>query len=81
LQLSEDGENWETVWVSEDDLPVENFTEEHLCEFDKNYESRFFKIRILKTRNMNTFTHLSEFRVFRLGESSVDLEEEAEERY
>ncbi|MFO8000195.1 MAG: discoidin domain-containing protein, partial [Marinilabilia sp.] len=63
LQLSEDGENWETVWVSEDDLPVENFTEEHLCEFDKNYESRFFKIRILKTRNMNTFTHLSEFRV------------------
>lgn len=81
LQVSEDGVEWETVWVSDEDLATSPEDAIFTLDFNKNYESLYFRIRVLETPANGTFTYLSGIEVLTLGESIVDLEKEAEERY
>ncbi|PTN07722.1 discoidin domain-containing protein [Mangrovibacterium marinum] len=81
LQVSEDGTSWETVWISQDNLPTAPVDEVKTLTFGKNHESRYFRIRILKNPGMKTYTHLSGIELFTMGERVVDLEEEAENDY
>lgn len=64
LQVSDDGENWQTVWESETDLPVEPVEEMQTLEFGQNFSSSFFRIRILDTYGSRDWTHLSTIEVF-----------------
>lgn len=81
LQTSEDGSVWTTVWVSRANLPVSPTNAEQILPFDKNYISKYFRVRILANQGMKTYTHLGEFAVFSMGERVTDLEQEAEVNY
>ncbi len=68
LQTSEDGESWTTVWESEKNLPVDVLPPAgNTLSLDKNYTSKFFRIRILTNPGSTTFTYLSELKVFHDG--------------
>ncbi len=64
VQVSTDGENWETVWESEADLPVEPVDEMQTLEFGENFSSTHFRIRILDTYGSRDWTHLSTIEIF-----------------
>ncbi len=64
VQISADGETWETVWTSPADLPVEPVDEMQTLEMDQNYASRYFRFRILDTYGSRDWTHLSTIEVF-----------------
>ncbi|WP_430973327.1 discoidin domain-containing protein [Sunxiuqinia rutila] len=81
LQVSEDGIEWETVWVSSENLPTTPVDDEKTLTFGKNHESRYFRIRIISNPGNKTYTHLSTIHLFSMGERIIDLEEEAEKDY
>lgn len=64
IQISSDGETWESVWESATDLPVEPVDEMQTLEFGQNFSSRYFRIRILDTYDSRDWTHLSTIEVF-----------------
>jgi hypothetical protein len=64
VQVSTDGETWETVWTSPADLPVEPVDEMQTLEMGQNYASRYFRFRILDTYGSRDWTHLSTIEVF-----------------
>lgn len=64
VQISSNGTDWETVWTSPADLPVEPVEEMQTLEFDQNYTSQYFRIRILDTYDSRDWTHLSTIEVF-----------------
>ncbi len=64
VQVSSNGTDWETVWTSPADLPVEPVEEMQTLEFDQNYTSQYFRIRILDTYESRDWTHLSTIEVF-----------------
>lgn len=80
LEVSEDGEAWERVWESRDNLSIADNSVEHDLTFDKNYESQYFRVMILKNGS-GTFAHLGEISFYDMESSVVDKEEEAEEEY
>lgn len=68
LQTSADGVSWTTVWESAKGLPVTVMPPAaNTLSLDKNYTSKYFRIRILSTPDNTTFTHLSEFKVYHDG--------------
>lgn len=79
LEVSDDGENWERVWESKNDLSI-NDSEEHTLDFDINYESQYFRVMILKDGSGN-FTYLGEISFYSMKSDIVDKEKEAEEEY
>ncbi|WP_430810727.1 MULTISPECIES: discoidin domain-containing protein [unclassified Carboxylicivirga] len=81
LQVSEDGATWETVWVSAPNLPIAPETDEFTLNMNKNFESKYFRIRIIETAANGQWTYLSGIEVLSLGEELTDLEEVAEENY
>jgi hypothetical protein len=81
LQTSTDGVSWVTVWKSKDNLPTAPQNKEQILPFDKNYQSKFFRIRIVGTQAMDVYTHLSELAVYFMAERFTDLEAEAEAKY
>ena len=83
LDISEDGESWERVWESVDNLPSSDVNKEYTIAFDKNYEAPYFRIMILNNQSGGsaTFVHLSELSVYEMASSVVDMEELAEEEY
>ncbi len=82
LDISDDGENWETVFES-GTLPANNVNIEYELNFERNYEARYFRIVILNNQSGGsaTFTHLGEIAFYKMQASVVDKEEEAEEEY
>ncbi len=66
IQVSDDGEEWTTVWTSQPDLPVEPVDEKQTLVFDQNYSSAYYRIRILETYVNNNWTHLSTIEVFKV---------------
>ncbi|SKB70709.1 Anaphase-promoting complex (APC), subunit 10 [Salegentibacter holothuriorum] len=80
LEVSEDAETWERVWESRDNLPISDNSSEHELTFDKNYESQYFRVMILKNGS-GTFAHLGEISFYNMDSNIVDKEEEAEEEY
>lgn len=67
VQTSEDGVNYTTVWGSER-FDALNQPEWNDIALDKNYASKYFRIRILDTRTTGlTFTHLAEIEVYENG--------------
>lgn len=68
LQTSSDGVSWTTVWESAKGLPITIMPPaSNTLSLDKNYTSKYFRIRILSTPGNTTFTHLSEFKVYHDG--------------
>jgi hypothetical protein len=68
IQTSTNGTDWSTVWTSANSLPTNILPPNaNTLGFDKNYTSKYFRIRILATPNMTTFTYLSELKVFHDG--------------
>lgn len=80
LEVSEDGEEWERVWTSKDNLSIADPANAHNLPFDKNYTSKYFRAMILKNGSMS-FAHLGEIEFFRMNSKVVDKEKEAEEIY
>lgn len=80
IEVSADGQNWERIWESRSNLPVQDASSENLLTLDKNYNSQFFKFLILENGG-KTYTHLGEIKFFKMDSSIVDKEEEAEEEY
>lgn len=80
IEVSDNGENWERIWESQSNLPVQNGSTENLLNLNRNYESQFFKFLILENGG-KTYTHLGEIKFFKMESSIVDKEEEAEEEY
>lgn len=80
LDVSSDGENWERVWESRENLPVNDNSIEYTLSFDQNYSSQYFRIIILKNGGRD-YVHLAELSVYKMESSIVDKEEEAEEEY
>lgn len=81
LQTSNDGVTWTTVWTSRDDIPTTPRTTEQIITFGKNFSSKYFRVRIIKTPSMNSYTALGEFAVYSIAERTTDLEEVAEKGY
>jgi hypothetical protein len=68
VQTSTDGTTWTTVWTSATNLPVTIMPPTaNTLSLDKNYTSKYFRIRILTTPGNTTFTHLSEIKVYHDG--------------
>lgn len=68
VQTSTDGNAWTTVWVSPTNLPITILPPQgNTLTMDKNYTSRYFRIRILTNYGNTTFTYLSELKVFHDG--------------
>jgi hypothetical protein len=80
LDVSTDGVVWNRVYTSNAGLPVADNTTEQKLVFDKNYESKFFRVLILKN-NGNSYTHLGEITFLKQGDAFVDKEKEAEDIY
>ncbi|MDG5798920.1 discoidin domain-containing protein [Marinilabiliaceae bacterium ANBcel2] len=80
IQISEDGNEWETVWTSDEDLSLSEETM-HSLNFGRNYESKHFRFRIIDNPGGNNWTYLSRFEIFEMDARVVDLEELAEESY
>lgn len=80
LEISEDGENWDNVWVSDDSVSTAE-SEEHSLDFEKNYEAKYFKFLIVETPNNGDFTYLGEISFHKMDSRVVDKEKEAEEEY
>jgi hypothetical protein len=68
IQVSDDGSNWTTVWISKSGLPVEPVDAKQTLVFDQSYTSRFFRIRVLDTYGSRDWTHLSTIEVFSIIE-------------
>ncbi len=66
IQISDDGQEWTTVWTSQPGLPVEPVDEKQTLVFDQNYSSQYYRIRILETYGNRNWTHLSTIEVFRV---------------
>jgi len=64
FQVSDNGNDWATVWESQPDLPVEPVDEIQELVFGENFSSRYFRIRILDTHGSRDWTHLSTIGVF-----------------
>ncbi|MBS2211117.1 discoidin domain-containing protein [Carboxylicivirga mesophila] len=68
LQTSADGVNFTTVWESAEVINALVQPEVNVIAFDKNYTSKYFRIRILNTRSrVGTSTHMAELQVFEDG--------------
>ena len=80
LEVSNDGENWERVWESRDNLSISDNSVEHSLDFGKNYEAQYFRVMILKDES-GTFANLGEISFYYMDSDIVDKEEEAEEEY
>ncbi|MBE7640018.1 DUF4959 domain-containing protein [Salegentibacter sp. BLCTC] len=80
LEISSDGENWERVWESRENLPVDDNSREYKINFDENYSSSYFRVMFLKNGGQN-YVHLGELSVYKMKSAIVDKEEEAEEEY
>ncbi len=68
VQVSNDGDEWNTVWTSHSDLPVEPVDARQTLIFDQNYSASHFRIRIIDTYASNNWTHLSTIEVFRVAD-------------
>ena len=68
FQISDDGDNWTTVWESETDLPVEPVDAVQTLEFGETFSSVYFRVRILDTYGSRDWTHLSTIEVFEIIE-------------
>lgn len=67
LQTSTDGVNYTTVWTSAKFTPLVR-PAENLLVLDKNYTSKYFRIRVLETRSPGqTCTTMSELVIFEDG--------------
>lgn len=64
VQVSSNGQDWETVWESPSGLDVEPVELLTVLEFGENFTSQFFRIRILDTQGSRDWTHLSTIEVF-----------------
>lgn len=64
VQVSSDGQNWETMWTSPAGLPVEPVEEMQTLVFGENFTSQYFRIRIVDTHSSRDWTHLSTIEVF-----------------
>jgi hypothetical protein len=69
LQTSTDGVNFTTVWTSANHLPTAPRPAVNTLSLDRNYYSKYFRIRILGTRSDpdQTFTFMSELKVYHDG--------------
>lgn len=81
LEISRDGSSWEEVWRSEADLPITPADNEFRMEFDNNFEAPHFRVVILETPAMGSFTYLSTLKLYEMFEEVTDFEEIAEENY
>lgn len=80
LEVSDNGQSWERVWESKENLPISNNSIEHSVTFDKNYSAKHFRVMILKNGS-GTFAHLGEISFHTMNAKIVDKEAEAEEQY
>lgn len=80
VEISEDGAIWERVYTSPDNLTTDNPTQERSLSFDKNYQSRYFRVMITKNGG-ESYTHLGEISFYKMASSVIDKEAEAEEDY
>ncbi|WP_321309552.1 discoidin domain-containing protein [Marinifilum fragile] len=68
VQTSNDGVNFTTVWESDEIIDALVRPDVNVITLDKNYTSKYFRIRILNTRSRTgTCTHMSELEVFEDG--------------
>jgi hypothetical protein len=80
LEVSDDKQTWNRVWESPSGLDVTKTDAEQKITFDKNYESRYFRVMILQNGGKN-YTHLGEISFYTTGAKVVDKEKEAEDKY
>lgn len=81
LEVSNDGIGWEEVWRSEPELPTTPADNEFRLEFGQNFEYTHYRVVIIATPAMGSFTYLSTLSLFEMIEEVTDLEEIAEENY
>lgn len=68
LQTSSDGVNFTTVWESAEIIDAQVQPAVNDIALDKNYTSKYFRIRILNTRSRTgTSTHMAELEVYENG--------------
>jgi len=81
LAVSQDGQDWERIWESEEELPYDPGDAVFTINLDKNHKAQYFRVLILKNQGGTNFVHLSTLKLFTMGLDKIDLEKKAEENY
>lgn len=84
LEVSSDGENWERVWKSQNNLPTNDTDKEYTLDFGENYSYRHFRVLFLENKGGDRdkrFIALTTLSVHRMKTEIIDKEKEAEEEY